>query len=209
MRLHPSDIMALKAQGKTAADMPLRQRLGSQLRNLARTTKRDIRGQVRAHRLRTNKKLLQNVHDLKNLPNAINLARLGDVNKLADGTQKKLSQRKFGIPSNQVDALLKKGAAAHGQLNNRLTYLRNAEKAFGKRNALRLGGAILGTAVGLKGIHSYRKWRKKSKEKTQYRDYEVYPEHNYAAVPQQTYNQPYYNEDREELINLIVESLYY
>lgn len=95
----------------------------------------------------------------------------------------------------------------------------------GKKLAPVVGAGILGLATAAKGISVYRNYRKKIKEPTRYRAYDVYPEHNYAAVGIQAYNRPYYNDpnrsgpprdqeaefgvyEREGIINNIVEALF-
>lgn len=185
--IHPKDYMNLRAQGKTAADLePLQLRL-SQAKNFLRTTKRDISGQLRAHRLRTDPE--RHAKQFRNAEAAQWLKDIGTKGAVLTGAQNK-SQK-------VSDDLLAKFAQ-----------WKDNQKQFRKRNALVLGGAILGTAVGLKGIQTFRKWRKKAKEKTQYRGYDVYPEHEYAAIGQQPYNQPYYNEEIIEHIREFKRSQY-
>jgi hypothetical protein len=96
----------------------------------------------------------------------------------------------------------------------------------GKALAPTVGAGIVLTGATVKGVRAYKQWRQKQKEKTRFRNIAVYPEHGYAAVGIQPYNQPYYNEpersgppshqrariggvfERDELINNIVEAVF-
>jgi hypothetical protein len=96
----------------------------------------------------------------------------------------------------------------------------------GKALAPAVGAGIVLTGAGIKGAKVYKQWRQKQKEKTRFRNIAVYPEHGYAAVGIQPYNQQYYNEpvrsgppsgqraliggmyERDELINNIVEAVF-
>lgn len=88
-----------------------------------------------------------------------------------------------------------------------------------------IGAGIVLAAAGAKAAKAYRDYRKKQKEQTRFRNIAVYPEHNYAAVGVDPYNQPYYNEparsgppahqraliagvyEREQIIDNIVEAV--
>lgn len=159
---------------------------------------RNVRGQVRAHRLRTNP-------DVAKRRAAAEIAKNAAEQRLHQDNLSTLNipgvGQRIGGGRNwaQERGAVKREIAAHNNTINTIDSARSRwrgnEKMFGKKNALLIGGGILATGIGLKGIQTYRKWRKKAKAKTRYRGYDVYPEHNYAAVGQQTYNRPYYNED--------------
>ena len=89
-----------------------------------------------------------------------------------------------------------------------------------------VGAGIVLTAAGIRGVRTYVKYRKKQKERTQFRNIAVYPEHGHAAVGIQPYNQSFYNApvrsgppahqramiggiyEREQVINDIVEAVF-
>lgn len=192
--LLPADFVRQKA----GEALPFHQQALSRAKNFVRTTKRDVKGQIKMHQMRTNKQLVGDQFDTTL------------VGRAGQAIMRQIEREK-GMPASErvkLGAQAQNFSSAAGKtaerLKNRMSQLKRREQGYGKANALTLGGAVLGTAIGLQGIKSYRKWRKK--QRTQYRGYDVYPEHEYAAVAQQTHNQPYYNEAREELINLIVES---
>lgn len=93
----------------------------------------------------------------------------------------------------------------------------------GKALAPVIGGVMLGAAAASRAYRFAKKVRK-LQQPTQYRTYDVYPEHNYATVGVQPYNQPYYNDpnrsgpprhqdarvgvyEREQIIDRIVEAV--
>lgn len=95
---------------------------------------------------------------------------------------------------------------------------------MGKKLAPVVGGVMLGAAVAGKTYRFAKKVRSMSQQPTQFRSYDVYPEHGYAAVGIQPYNRPYYNDpnrsgaprhseprvgvyEREAIIDKIVEAL--
>lgn len=65
---------------------------------------------------------------------------------------------------------------------------------MGKKLAPVVGGAMLGVTAASKGYRYAKKIRQMSRQPTQYRKYDVYPEHGHAAVGIQPYNRPYYND---------------
>jgi hypothetical protein len=171
--------------------VPLHQQVLSRASNFLRTAKRDLKGQYKMHKLRTNSKLVK---------------RHASANLLANGVQ---AIKDSGVPIGiQAQGLGNKAAQAAERTKAKLDRYKHLERQYAKSNAMLIGGTVLGTAIAAKGVHTYRKWRKKAKEKTQYRGYDVYPEHNYAAVAQQPYNQPYYNEEIIEHIREFKRSQY-
>lgn len=95
---------------------------------------------------------------------------------------------------------------------------------MGKKLAPAVGGAIASAAIASKVYRFGKKVRRMSSQPTQYRRYDVYPEHGHAAVGIQPYNRPYYNDpnragaprhaeartgvyEREAIIDKIVEAL--
>lgn len=198
VNIHPRDFARLKASGKSVRDMSLVSRTLSQARNVGRMFGKDVRGVMRANRLRSGKTRSHvpgqtRADMLQALQNQV--AQIGTRRQAQGGTIGIKDTHDLRVAQNALSGIASRKAA-----------WKDNQYAMAKRGALIGGTAILGTAVGLQGIKTYKKWRKKAKEQTQHRGYDVYPEHGYAAVGQQVYNQPYYNEAREELINLIVES---
>lgn len=214
VNIHPRDFARLKASGKSVGDMSLVSRTLSQARNVGRMFGKDVRGIMRANRLRSGKARSY----VPGQTRADVLAGLeATVAAITNQTHQKKKAHALATIQGANPAPVKGlniadqrrlAAAQKGlqDIGTRKAQWKDNQYAMAKRGALIGGTAILGTAVGLQGIKTYKKWRKKAKEQTQHRGYDVYPEHGHAAVGQQVYNQPYYNEAREELINLIVES---
>ena len=162
---------------------------------MAKTTKRDTRGMIRAHRLLNNK------------------GRMADR---AIGRSIARRGQRWG-----ASKTLRTGAARDvASLDARRAQWGANRSRFAKRNALRLGAVALGATAGSYAYKAYKLRKQQAKERPQYRTYDVYPEHGHAAVPYQKYNRPnYYDQDeigsgpprthesREDLINKIIEAL--
>lgn len=197
--LHPKDYVELRRQGKTAADISAADRALSRAKNFVRTSRRDAAGLLRAHRLRTG----------KDRPGE-GIPRTNRVQKMADhlrnaGVMHDVNSPTLGKkPLSSATAIGDRSAQIAGGIASSMNRWKGNQAAISKRAALAVGGTIVGTGIALQGIKTFRNWRKKAKEKTQYRGYDVYPEHEYAAVGQQPYNQAYYNESiNEEIIDHI------
>ena len=214
VNIHPRDFARLKASGKSAQDMSMVSRSLSKARNVGRMFGRDVKGVLRANRLRSGKTRSH----VPGQTRADVLAGLeATVAAITNQTHQKKKTHALATIQGANPAPVKGlnigdqhrlAAAQKGlqDIDTRRAQWKDNQYAMAKRGALIGGTAILGTAMGLQGIKTYKKWRKKAKEQTQYRGYDVHPEHGHTAVGQQVYNQPYYNEAREELIDLIVES---
>jgi len=198
--LHPKDYVELRRQGKTAASMSAADRAVSRAKNFVRTSRRDAAGLLRAYRLRTG----------KDRPNSeISPTSINRLQKMKDhlrtvGVMHDVNKPSLGKPLSSATAIGDRSTKVAGDIASSMGRWKSNQAAISKRSALAVGGAIVGTGVALQGIKTFRNWRKKAKEKTQYRGYDVYPEHEYAAVGQQPYNQAYYNESiNEEIIDHI------
>jgi len=94
-------------------------------------------------------------------------------------------------------------------------------KAAVQRNAIRLGALGLGLTAGSFAYRTYKLRKRQAQERAKYRDYHVFPEHNYATAPVQPENRAVYYDnpvpssgpprvienERTQLINQIIEAI--
>jgi len=202
----PKDFANLKAVGKTAADMTATQRALSRGKNFLRTSVRDVRGMRRASRLQVGK-----VNDFAKRKVAAEIGYLGARDQLRADSQSTLGWPGVGTRLGNGKNWAQARSVVTKEMRGHDLTLQNMKKAegrwqgnqkrFGLRTAALVGAGVLGTGVAIKGVQTYKKWRRQAKENTKFRGYDVHPEHQYAAVGEQPYNQAYYN---EELIERII-----
>lgn len=94
--------------------------------------------------------------------------------------------QKYRTP--QFQGLMKKDAARHRQA-------RAMQYRYGGDLSSKIGAGVLAAGVAARGFKAYKNWRRKASARPRFRGYDIYPEHSYAAVGVQPYNQPYYPDE--------------
>jgi hypothetical protein len=189
--IHPRDFANLKSVGKSVDDMSKAQKLISQAKNYGRHVVRDARGMRRTARLSKHQDRLFNpatfVRRGKKIgANAFRGWREREAEKID-------LKAVAGLSANQ--AQVAKARKFLGTLATRQKAWQGRHGQARKATAMRVGAAALGTAGAIYGVKAFKRYRKKAKEKTRYRDYDVVKTpHGHQAIGRQAYNQPYYNE---------------
>lgn len=189
--IHPRDYANLKKAGKSVGDMTPNQKLLSQAKNYRRHVVRDFRGMRRAARLKGHQDRLFNpatvIHRGRKIgANAFRGWRERDAERIE-------LRAIGGLGANQPQ-VARAGKFLNTLATRQKAWQRHHAQAR-KATAMRVGAAALGTAGAIYGVKAYKRYKKKAKEKTRYRSYDVVKTpHGHQAVGQQVYNQPYYNE---------------
>jgi hypothetical protein len=159
MRLLPRDYARVRA-GEHLSHL---EKFASMGKNVARTSKRDIRGLIKQQKMRSDAD--------PRMRGAKILDKSGLYHYVSSDKQKKA---KYFLGREQRAKRL--------------------QAAYAKDLSYKIGAGALGAAALSKGMRAFSNWRNKARRPIYHRQYDVYPEHGYAAVGIQPYNQPYYDE---------------